>query len=469
MELVEIAAWAIGILLFLIITTFLLKKFAKAQTFYIGSMIKTTKPLPLFDRFAEHKTILNAFADFGLVLGFGAIGIDYLFGKKLKAIPRIILFIASIALLTIAFNLVFSSLLSSPFTEKYSYLMALGFGVMGFAGFMVVTLAVYAEYVITNALMGAKSCPGVAPLIPGVSLPKFPVTIPLHGWISLLIILIVHEGMHGILARKALVKIKSTGLLLIGIFPIGAFVEPDEGQLKRTREKDQLRVFSAGPTANLAAAAVFAVLYFTVFAAIINVSLLEYKQNVAKVVISNVDQNIDVCGQISPSPAFGKLDKNMVVIAINGKNISSAEDWSNQLREIGKNTYFLTLQKDQNSPDKNVFQATITPDSMGYQGYTVQDQLKPDTKFSPYYIYFVLSLSFISSFLFWFWILNFLVGIANFMPLEPFDGGKITKLILLPYLGFWKVPQEQKEKAIGKIFFWLVLALLILNAVPFLL
>ncbi|MDD5162720.1 MAG: site-2 protease family protein [Candidatus ainarchaeum sp.] len=464
MELVEIALWIIGILAFFVVTTFLLKKFAKAQTFYIGSMVKTTRFLPLLDKISKHEKILNAFADIGLVLGFGAIAIDFLVGKKLRLIPRILLFIASTAILFVLFNLSFSVLLSNPFIEQYNFFMSLGFGVMGFAGFMVVMLAAYSEFVITSALAGQKSCPGVAPLLPGVSLPNFPVTVPLHGWISLLIILLVHEGMHGALARKARIKIKSAGLLLLGILPIGAFVEPDEEQLKHTNERDQLRVFSAGPTANLFCAVITGLFVFFVFPSIITFSFLEYNNNIGSVAISSVDQNINLCGRITPSPAFGKLEAGMIVKEINGIKVESANGWSAKIKEIGKNPYQLTVQKDENSAAETI---AITPDEMGYQGYSVEDKLKTGAKFSQAYVYFIFAISFIYSFLFWFFLLNFLVAIANFLPLEPFDGGKIAKALIVPYLGFWKASKEEKEKTLSKIFFWFVLALLILNAVPF--
>jgi membrane-associated protease RseP (regulator of RpoE activity) len=342
--------------------------------------------------------------------------------------------------------------------------MSLGFGIMGFAGFMVVMLAAYSEFVISSALAGQKSCPGVAPLLPGVSLPNFPITVPLHGWISLLIILIVHEGMHGALARKAGIKIKSAGLLLLGILPIGAFVEPDEEKLKQAKEREQLRVFSAGPMANLFCAAIVGIFLFFVFPSIMVFSFLEYNQAIDKVVIANVDQNINLCGRITPSPAFGKLETGMIVNEVNGKKIESANDWASKIKESGRNPYSLAVQKDQNSAAETI---AIAPDEMGYQGYSVEDKLKLGTKFSSGYIAFVLLISIIYSFLFWFFLLNFLVAIANFLPLEPFDGGKITKILIIPYLGFWKIPKEEKEKTVSKIFFWIVLALLILNAVPF--
>ena len=56
---------------------------------------------------------------------------------------------------------------------------------------------------------------GVAPIIPGVDIPLF------AGIISIAILLIIHEFSHGILAKKAKVKLKEIGLLVFGFIPIG--------------------------------------------------------------------------------------------------------------------------------------------------------------------------------------------------------------------------------------------------------
>src|SRR3989338_6807875 len=94
METIELVLWIIGILAFFLITTFLLKRFKNVSTFYVGSMIKTKRFLPLLDKFSRHKRILNLFADIGLVLGFGAIAVDFIIGRKLGRKMRVLVFIS---------------------------------------------------------------------------------------------------------------------------------------------------------------------------------------------------------------------------------------------------------------------------------------------------------------------------------------------------------------------------------------
>ncbi|MEK6975476.1 MAG: site-2 protease family protein [Candidatus Thermoplasmatota archaeon] len=89
-------------------------------------------------------------------------------------------------------------------------------------------------------------------VIPGVN-PFVPLW---YGLIALIITLVVHEGGHGVLARANGMRVKSLGLLF-AVVPIGAFVEPDEDDLKAAPRRRRLRVFSAGPGVNLACAALF--------------------------------------------------------------------------------------------------------------------------------------------------------------------------------------------------------------------
>ena len=86
-------------------------------------------------------------------------------------------------------------------------------------------------------------------VIPGIN-PFVPLW---YGLIGLIVTLVVHEGGHGILARANDLKVKSLGLLY-AIVPIGAFVEPDEDEIREASLRKRLRVFSAGPMVNVVVA-----------------------------------------------------------------------------------------------------------------------------------------------------------------------------------------------------------------------
>jgi membrane-associated protease RseP (regulator of RpoE activity) len=87
------------------------------------------------------------------------------------------------------------------------------------------------------------------------------ILIPFWFWIVVVgSILVPHELLHGIIARAEKVRLKSVGLLLLAIFP-GAFVEPDEKQIKKASLLTKLRIFSAGSFANFIVS--FAIFYLT--------------------------------------------------------------------------------------------------------------------------------------------------------------------------------------------------------------
>ncbi len=111
--------------------------------------------------------------------------------------------------------------------------------------------------------------PGGTLLLPGVNLPFF------EGILALLIILVIHEGAHAILARVGKIPIHSSGLVLFGIVPIGAFVEPDEKKLMRLEKVKQTRVLVAGSTSNLAASCVLFFIFLVIALGSKELGLLE--------------------------------------------------------------------------------------------------------------------------------------------------------------------------------------------------
>ena len=100
--------------------------------------------------------------------------------------------------------------------------------------------------------------PTVNLLIPGIN-PYLPIA---YGWLALIIAMVVHEGAHGVVARSLNMPVKSAGLLFFLIFPIGAFVEVDEKELKAARARDSTRVLAAGAGVNFILAIVCVALLF---------------------------------------------------------------------------------------------------------------------------------------------------------------------------------------------------------------
>ncbi len=130
------------------------------------------------------------------------------------------------------------------------------FPAIGFSRFSVALVLVTGVFSIFFLLYGAylSSFMTVAtstPLsyyvgLPGIN-PIIPVT---YGIPAFIVSVVVHEIFHGIVARKHNMKVRSVGTLLF-VAPIGAFVEPDEEELKNADPVVRRRVYGAGAGINM--------------------------------------------------------------------------------------------------------------------------------------------------------------------------------------------------------------------------
>lgn len=468
----------VALLVFLVISfivTYFLKKYFKAQTtLHLISLIKTTRPLWLFDVFARHRRFWVLLANVGLILGFGAIAVDFLFARNKKTVHRAIIFVFSAAVLSSFFYFFDQVLLSSVFggsflqnfmTKQYAPIILVLFGVSGFSVFVLATLFFSAQEIVYRYLIGERACPGIAPLIPGVELPRVPFTPPLWVWVPMLLILVIHEGSHGVLGRIAKVKFKSTGLLLFGFLPIGAFVEPDEEDVEKKSKEEKLRFFAGGVSANLAA---FALTILLVVGLSFGVNAFfgawakEIKYNsVDGVVISKVVEKVELCGSNFPSPAFGEIEEGSKVLQVNGKEIKTLQDFLVQLRSTQfKPTAFLLEKNGQE------YEKVLLPNELGSFGIMVEETENKNYAVPENYKLYQSITGGFFAFMTWFLLLNFLVALVNFLPVPFFDGGRISQILLVPYLGFLNKSEKDTAKLISRFFTVITLILFVVNFLP---
>ena len=97
-------------------------------------------------------------------------------------------------------------------------------------------------------------------LIPGVTLTSS--SSIAYFLLSIPIVLVVHEGAHGIVAALEKIKIK-TGGFAIFIAMFAGFVEPDEEEFDKAKKISKLRVIGAGATANVIFAFVLGAILLT--------------------------------------------------------------------------------------------------------------------------------------------------------------------------------------------------------------
>ncbi|OWT33116.1 membrane-associated Zn-dependent protease [Methanobrevibacter sp. 87.7] len=270
-------------------------------------------------------------------------------------------------------------------------------------------------YLLIVSLGTITTTPSVSILIPGVDIPGSPIFIPfLSGFIALIILLIVHEFSHGILARVENVDVKSMGLLLFFIIP-GAFVEPDEEQVSKVSKLSRLRILGAGSMANI----VLAVVALLLVALLANCAIpAVYDQ-----------QGVEVTQVVTNAPAVGHISKGELLTGINNKTIKNSTDYVHAVYNLTPNT---TVELKTNKGTSS-FKLGENPNNktIGYMGIRCQEHfvIKEDIKntYGDILPWFWLSLE---DLLKWIYIINLSVGLFNLLPMKPLDGGKMLEEVL---------------------------------------
>lgn len=451
------------------IVTLAIKKFTTHETYYIASLIRTTGPIKFFSEMSRHTRILDFISTAGLILGFGTFAVDYLYGSRLRGWMRYALGLASFlglsTLMILVDNLggnVFSK--NAMMGSAYPIFVA-SFGLLGFAGFTLFALCMQAIDILLKYAGGVRACPGVAPLIPGVEIPNVPITAPMHAWISLIIILVVHEAMHGIVGSRHGFRIKSTGVILFGFLPVGAFVEPDEKELERAEPKRVLPFLAAGPAANLALMLIAGCLVFG-FAALSNPvtdylypGVTEKLSNGVKVV--KVSDTVSFCGSVYPATAKGILLEGDIVKKINGAEIKNIPSMLSALQkdrfaeksfEVDRNGLAIGLK--------------ISPNKLGQFGFVAEAISPKELDLPQGFVAYASAFSLLIEFLYWLFLLNLLVAAINFLPMNPFDGGRIGGIIFSQYVPFLGKNEEERKKKVQKYLVYAIFAILVVNALP---
>ncbi|HKV90200.1 MAG TPA: site-2 protease family protein, partial [Thermoplasmata archaeon] len=134
--------------------------------------------------------------------------------------------------------------------------------------------------------------------LPGIN-PFIPIG---YGLIALIVGVVLHELMHGVIARSQNIGVKSIGMLWL-VVPIGAFVEQDDAEMNAAPRRKRARVASAGVLANLVLAAIF----FLLLAAVVSSSVHP--------TANGVGLNAVVAG--TPASSIG-LHPGDVIVSVNG-------------------------------------------------------------------------------------------------------------------------------------------------------
>jgi membrane-associated protease RseP (regulator of RpoE activity) len=374
--------------------------------------------------------------------------------------------------------------------------------VLSLVGMVAMTLLFFVTLVVS---LSPNS--GVEPLagneilvIPGVN-PFVPLW---YGLIALILTLVVHEGAHGVLARANNLRVKSLGLL-IAVVPIGAFVEPDEDDLKAAPRRRRLRVFAAGPAVNVTTAT----LAILAFAALmgsaapvpgVHIALTVQDAPADRAGIEAGDSLTALDGQAMP-------DWETFTAAMQGHRPGETVNlttWQGPTRQVTLESYWDSLSQDErdailagSEPAMAACDARLEPDpSSGAEcAERLQQQaflgirpiLPEDLRFAAHPLAYkgtalltlvslpigeVRGQPFLSVYLpafhqapfdaalFWplvnllFWIfwINLMVGLTNILPMLPLDGGHVFRDVAAATLHRMRPAMDpaRRDKIVGR-------------------
>ncbi|MBI3412866.1 MAG: site-2 protease family protein [Candidatus Aenigmarchaeota archaeon] len=270
-------------------------------------------------------------------------------------------------------------------------------------------------FISWTIISGAQEGPAMSLILPSLSsqqqtgLGGFVFFLPLWFWLILVTILLVpHEVFHGILSRVVKVPLKSVGLMLLLIFP-GAFVEPDEKKLKKTKRIDRLKVFASGAFANILTAVILFVFLTYIF---------------QPAVVGEVGVRIYNVTENSPA-SFTGLKPNMTISEING--IKLGKNSRNPIGDVVSN--FAPGDSITITADREIFGLTLSSNpqnaSRPYIGIVTAGPAI--TKANYMSIGSALSVFSYTSMLIYF---ALVIALINLLPWKPFDGGLFFETLM---------------------------------------
>lgn len=328
-------------------------------------------------------------------------------------------------------------------------------GYLGMAA--IIAMVIWSIY---QLIYNPAAPPAFTPVFPGFQVPGGP-RIPLvQGLIALFIVVVVHEFAHGVVSKLYKIRIKSSGLAILGPIP-AAFVEPDEKALQKASPKKQLGMYAAGPFSNI--------LLGILMIIIINLGLIltSVLYAPAGVVIYDFNQS---------DQRLQEFEKGEIIQYLDEQKITTALSLQQALQNKTVNQT-ITIQT-----NNDVKQVTLignpNNESIPYIGFTLdqhvqgQGALQPvlDVIKRPYF--WVMGnpydirpdplLGWLgASLMGWIYILTLGIGLVNLLPIGPVDGGRMIKLALEKYFS-----QKTATRIWGYTSWILVAIIIILLIVP---
>ncbi len=345
-----------------------------------------------------------------------------------------------------------------------------------------------ATLVTSPAIRANPPSPDLLLGIPGVNR-----LIPIgYGIFGLAVAIVLHEFCHGILSRALGVKVNSVGAIFL-VVPIGAFVEPDEDELRALPPRQRSRLYAAGPALNILLALLFGFLFSTMM----------------MTAVTPVHAGVGIVGFTAQSGAENAtMQAYTVIVNVNGTPVNDFADFSGALAQVHPNQtiaveayspsnhtytwYNVTLGEDPTSgrPLLGIYALDVSTDyyhpltnpdrfggvpgailsfiSLPFSGRApVQD---PEVQFYqvsgplaaiPVPVFWLLANT-----MYWLFWLNAMLGATNALPAVPLDGGYVfkdgvTALVNRFRAGLKPEERERIVRQVSYLFALLILALIL--------
>ncbi len=286
-----------------------------------------------------------------------------------------------------------------------------GFIMMGFAFWFLISN-------ISNYFVEPTEFAEVTVLIPGVTLTSS--SSILYFLLSIPIVLVIHEGAHGIVATLEKIKIK-TGGFAIFIAMFAGFVEPDEEEFNKAKKMSKLRVIGAGATSNVLFSFALGAILLTnpLFAIILPEPILGafYESPEGVMVLSIIEG--------SGAEKAGLLP-NDIITSINGVTILTPIDFQKIDLTPGEIANVSILRDGQSLQLPVEIMPSPDDPNRGLVGIMRDNNFA----FKPIYNFIQWDNPQLSMFLLWLWMISFFIGIINMLPLPILDGGKFIHSII---------------------------------------
>jgi len=286
-----------------------------------------------------------------------------------------------------------------------------GFLMMGFAFWFLLSN-------ISNYFVAPTEFSQLTVLIPGVTLTSS--SSILYFLLSIPIVLVIHEGAHGIVATLEKIKIK-TGGFAIFIAMFAGFVEPDEEEFNKAKKISKLRVIGAGATSNVIFAFALGLILLTnpFFAMVLPEPLLSTFYDLPDgVLILSIIEN-------SGAEKAGLL-ANDIITSINGIQILSPLDFQKTELIPGEIANVSVLRNGQILQ----FPVEVIPSPEDPQRGLIGIMRDNSFAYKPVLNFIEWNDPNVSMFLLWLWMISFFIGIINMLPLPILDGGKFIHTII---------------------------------------